>query len=140
MIAYRYHYQTNLYMGTQERQLDPIATEQEGKEVYLMPANCTTVEPPETKDGYNIKWNGESWDYEEQPKKEPEPPEEKEPTTKEKLASLDTQYTNDKATLQQYYMTYLITGDTEGMAEIKNELEALAEEYDKERAKIEGDE
>ena len=140
MIAYRYDPTTNLYAGEQERQLDPVASQKAGKEVYLMPADCTTIEPLEEKEGFNIKWNGESWEYEEQPKKEPEPPEEKEPTTEEKLASLDTQYTNDKATLQQYYMTYLIAGDTEGMAEIKNELEALAEEYDKERAEIEGDE
>ena len=39
---------------------------------YNIPAN---VEPPESKDGYKIKWNGDKWEYEEIPKdKEPEPP------------------------------------------------------------------
>lgn len=42
---------------------------------YNIPADCTTVEPPESKYGYKIKWNGDKWEYEEIPKdKEPEPP------------------------------------------------------------------
>ena len=42
---------------------------------YNIPADCTNVEPPESKDGYKIKWNGDTWEYEEIPKdKEPEPP------------------------------------------------------------------
>lgn len=42
---------------------------------YNIPADCTNVEPPESKDGYKIKWNGDKWEYEEIPKdKEPEPP------------------------------------------------------------------
>lgn len=42
---------------------------------YNIPADCTTVKPPESKDGYKIKWNGDKWEYEEIPKdKEPEPP------------------------------------------------------------------
>lgn len=30
---------------------------------WNIPGNCTTVEPPERKDDYDIIWNGESWDY-----------------------------------------------------------------------------
>ena len=42
---------------------------------YNIPADCTNVEPPESKDGYKIKWNGDKWEYEKIPKdKEPEPP------------------------------------------------------------------
>ena len=42
---------------------------------YNIPADCTNVEPPESKDGYKIKWNGDKWEYEEIPKDtEPEPP------------------------------------------------------------------
>ena len=42
---------------------------------YNIPADCTNVEPPASKDGYKLKWNGEKWEYVEIPKdKEPEPP------------------------------------------------------------------
>lgn len=39
-----------------------------------MPANATTVPPLASKDGFNIVWNGLSWEYQEKPKpQEPEP-------------------------------------------------------------------
>ncbi len=141
MIAYRYDPATNLYAGTQERQLDPVETANTGVEVYLTPADCTDVEPLEEKEGYNIKWNGSAWEYVEAPKEE-EPPthEETEPTTEQKIASLDAQYSADKSTLQGYYVTYMIAGDEEGMADIKAELEALAEEYDSNLAELKGEE
>jgi hypothetical protein len=41
---------------------------------WQIPAYCTEVEPPSTKEGFKIKWNGEGWEYEEDTKdKEPEP-------------------------------------------------------------------
>lgn len=138
MKAYRYNFETFFYEGEQERQLDPVATAKEGKEIYLMPADCTTVEPPEEKEGFNIKWNGEAWEYEEIPKEEEfTPPEE---TVEDKISKLDTQYASDKAILQSYYVTYMIAGDEEGMADIKAELEALAEEYDTNLAELKGEE
>ena len=40
---------------------------------WQIPAYCTEVEPPSTKEGFKIKWNGEGWEYEEDTKdKEPE--------------------------------------------------------------------
>ena len=140
MIAYRYDPTTNLYAGPQERQIDPVASIKAGKEVYLMPADCTTVEPLEEKEGFNIKWNGAAWEYDEIPKEE-EPSEElPEPTIEQKIANLDAQYSADKSTLQSYYVTYMIAGDEDGMADIKAELEALAEEYDTNLAELKGEE
>ena len=140
MKAYRYDYETSLYVGTQERQLDPVETANTGQEVYLMPANCTTIEPLEEKEGFNIKWNGTEWEYVEIPKEEEPTTEPQELTTEQKIASLDVQYSTDKATLQSYYVAYMIAGDEDGMADIKAELEALAEEYDTNLAELKGEE
>lgn len=73
---YAYKYDSDFYYaGQQDCQLDPIATKREGHEVWLLPANCTWVEPLEEKEGYKIKWNGEAWEYEEIPvPPDPEPP------------------------------------------------------------------
>ena len=73
---YAYKYDSDFYYaGQQDCQLDPIATEREGHEVWLLPANCTWAEPLTEKEGYKIKWNGEAWEYEEIPvPPEPEPP------------------------------------------------------------------
>ena len=140
MEAYRYDYETKFYVGTQERQLDPVETVNTGHEVYLMPANCTTVEPLEEKEGFNIKWNGTEWEYDEIPKEEEPPQKPTELTTEQKIANLDAQYSVDKAILQSYYVTYMIAGDEDGMADIKAELEALAEEYDTNLAELKGEE
>lgn len=75
MIAYRYNPDTKIYDGTQPCQRDPVASERAGKDIFLLPGDCTYTEPPEVKENYNIKWNGEAWEYEEIPiESEPEPP------------------------------------------------------------------
>ena len=140
MKAYRYNFETFIYEGEQERQLDPVATAKAGKEIYLMPADCTTIKPLEEKEGFNIKWNGESWEYDEIPKEEDPSPESTELTIEQKIDNLDVQYASDKAILQSYYVAYMIAGDEDGMADIKAELEALAEEYDTNLAELKGEE
>lgn len=45
-------------------QIDPLESQKAGREVLIMPANATEVEPPEDKEGFRIKWNGASWEYE----------------------------------------------------------------------------
>lgn len=73
MVVYIYD-SDKKYIGTRQAQLNPIQTKKQGKEIYLMPANSTTIEPPEFKDGYEIIWNGSNWEYQEIPKpQEPEP-------------------------------------------------------------------
>lgn len=63
-----------------------------------------------------------------------------EPTTEEKMAQLDTQYEQDKKTLQGYYMDFFIAGDTEGMESINGELTALANQYDTDIEALKGGE
>lgn len=72
MIAYQYDSETKKYIGEIERQIDPLESEAQGKDIYLMPANSTDVVPPEAKDGYDIVFNDTGWEYKEI-EKEPEP-------------------------------------------------------------------
>nr|DAF83835.1 MAG TPA: hypothetical protein [Caudoviricetes sp.] len=131
MKAYRFNPDTLIFEGEQERQIDPVASRKAGKNIYLMPANCTDVEPPAGKDGFDIVFADGKWSYKEQEKKEePSQPEPYEPTTEDKIAMLDSQYEQDKKTLQGYYLDFMIAGDTEGMESIKGELTALATQYD----------
>jgi hypothetical protein len=137
MIAYRYD-SNGLYIGTIPCQLDPRATKEAGEDVYLIPANSTTVEPPKAKEGYNVVWNGNEWEYVEIPK----PPTPPEPTPEEiierKLAELDSQYNSDKAILMSQYTEAVIDDNTELMASIKEELAVLREEYDNAYGEIVG--
>lgn len=52
---------------------------------WQIPAGCTEITPPEDKDGFDIIWNGTSWEYQEKTAEpeDPEPP--TEPTADEKL-------------------------------------------------------
>ena len=140
MIAYHYD-DKFMYVGAQPCQRDPIASAKAGKEIYLLPAQCTYEAPPEPKDGYNIVWNGEAWEYAEIPvKPEPETPEPHVPTTEEKIAQLDGQYQSDKQVLQGYYVEFMIAGNVAGMEVIKQELADLAGQYDADLATLKGGE
>lgn len=139
MIAYRYD-NNGLYIGTIPCQLDPRATKEAGEDVYLLPANSTTIEPPKEKEGYNVVWNNEAWEYVEIPK----PPAPPEPTPEEiivqKLAELDSQYNSDKTILMSQYTEADIDGDSELKESIKAELMTLRGQYDKDYEDIVGGE
>ena len=140
MIAYRYD-DKFIYVGVQMCQRDPIASATAGKEIYLLPAQCTHTAPPEPKDGYNIVWGGKAWEYAEIPAEpEPETPEPHVPTTEEKIAQLDSQYQSDKQVLQGYYVEFMIAGNVAGMEVIKQELADLAGQYDADLATLKGGE
>ena len=141
MKAYRFNPDTLIFEGEQERQIDPVASRKAGKPIYLMPANCTEAKPPAGKDGFDIIFSDGKWNYKEQEKKEePSQPEPYEPTTEDKIAVLDSQYEQDKKTLQGYYLDFMIAGDTEGMESIKEELIALANQYDSDIEALKGGE
>ena len=141
MKAYRFNPDTLIFEGEQERQIDPVASRKAGKNIYLMPANCTDVEPPASKDGFDIVFVDGKWNYKEQEKEEePSQPEPYEPTTEDKINQLDSQYEQDKKTLQGYYLDFMIAGDTEGMESIKGELTALATQYDSDIEALKGGE
>ena len=85
-ICYRYNHEKKTFQKSEEMQRDPLETKLQGKDVWLLPADCTLIEPPEAKDGFDIVWNGDAWEYKEQEKpKEAEPyvPTEKEKTQQE---------------------------------------------------------
>ena len=90
MQAYSYD-DNNYYNGTKECQLDPLESKNQGKDVWLLPANCTHSEPLKEKEGYKIKWNGSSWEYEAIPVPPP-PPEPTEDDLKEQRRSLRDSY------------------------------------------------
>ena len=141
MLVYRYNPETKIFLYSEPAMLDPLETQKAGKNIYLMPANCTDVEPPASKDGFDIVFVDGKWNYKEQVKEEePSQPEPYEPTTEDKINQLDSQYERDKKTLQIYYLDFMIAGDTEGMESIKGELTALATQYDSDIGALKGGE
>jgi hypothetical protein len=98
MKAYRYNSENKKYEGETTCQIDPLESKLAGKEVYLLPADCTYEEPLPEKEGFDIIFNGTAWEYKEEEKKpedEPYVPTEKEKTQwaiwklKSKLAETD---------------------------------------------------
>ena len=85
-ICYRYDQEKKTFQQSEEMHKDPLESKLQGKDIWLLPADCTLIEPPEAKEGFDIVWNGDAWEYKEQEKpKEPEPydPTEKEKTQQE---------------------------------------------------------
>ena len=74
MKAYRYNSENKKYEGEATCQIDPLESEIAGKEIYLLPADCTYEVPPEAKEGFDIVWNGDAWEYKEQEKPKEEEP------------------------------------------------------------------
>ena len=129
MIAYRYD-DKFMYVGVQMCQRDPIASAKAGKEIYLLPAQCTYEAPPEPKDGYNIVWNGSAWEYQEIPKEpEPEQPEPHVPTLQEKIEQLNADYKSARFELGKYYMEAFLDGDVDSQKELKTELDNVKAQY-----------
>lgn len=60
MQVYKYNEKTKEYINTEPALLDPLETEQQGKVVYILPANATFSEPT-VKAGYASVWNGTQW-------------------------------------------------------------------------------
>lgn len=89
MIAYSYD-NNNHYIGTVERQLDPLETAKAGEPVYLLPANATEIQPPELAENQRAVWDGTVWTVEEiPPEPEPMPPAPSEPSAEERIAALE---------------------------------------------------
>lgn len=61
MNVYKYN-DNGEYIGTEEALLDPLETEQQGENIYLLPANATFTAPTEPQDGYVNVWNGTAWE------------------------------------------------------------------------------
>lgn len=63
MNVYKYDELTHEYTGVETALLDPLETELQGKNVWLLPANATFVAPLVVKEGYTQVWDGKVWNY-----------------------------------------------------------------------------
>ena len=61
MFTYHYDTKTKEYTHKEEAFLDPLETEIQGKNIYLMPPSATFAIPA-LKEGYVDVWNGEIWE------------------------------------------------------------------------------
>lgn len=59
MIAYIYD-NDRFYVGEMTCQRDPLESQAQGKDVYLTPANSTSIQPT-IIDGSKPRWTGEEW-------------------------------------------------------------------------------
>ena len=69
MKIYKYDPKTKEYKATENAMLDPMESKLQDKDVYLMPANATDIEPP-VKESYAAVWNGQGWDLVEDHRKQ----------------------------------------------------------------------
>lgn len=93
-----YYYDDNgYYCAMSEAFLNPLETELQGKEVWLIPPHATTIKPPSSIDGYKLKFNGKAWKLEKIPGPEPEPELTLEELKAQKLELVDA-WTADKIT------------------------------------------
>ena len=135
-ICYRYDQEKKTFQQSEEMLKDPLESKLQGKDIWLLPANCTLIEPPEAKEGFDIVWSGDAWEYKEQEKpKEEEPyvPTEKEKTKqeiwdlKEKLSETDYKILKcSEASLQGAEMPYdldAVVSERDGWRAQINELE-----------------
>ena len=73
MQAYRFD-KDGYFQETVNCQLDPLASQAEGREIYLLPGNSTYSEPLPAKEGFRVKWNGSKWFWEAIPEPTPYEP------------------------------------------------------------------
>lgn len=73
-ICYRYDQEKKTFQQSEEMLKDPLESELQGKDIWLLPADCTLIEPPEAKEGFDIVWSGDAWEYKEQEKPKEEEP------------------------------------------------------------------
>ena len=59
--VYFYDEKTKEYSYEGYAQLDPLESEIQGREIYLLPANATFEKPFEKKDGWTQFWEDDKW-------------------------------------------------------------------------------
>lgn len=60
MLVYKFD-EKGLFVGIDETELDPLESELQGKEIYLLPPDAT-FDAPEEKEGFAPVWDGEKWE------------------------------------------------------------------------------
>ena len=61
MQVYKYDEKTKEYIGAEQALINPLESELQDKEIYLLPANAT-FEKPNLQDGFASVWNGTQWE------------------------------------------------------------------------------
>ena len=61
MQVYKYDEKTKEYIGTEQALINPLESELQGKEIYLLPANAT-FEKPNLQEGFASVFNGTQWE------------------------------------------------------------------------------
>ncbi len=61
MLCYNYDDRTNEYLSSTECVLDPLETQLQGKDVWMLPANATFVAPPAAQKGFARVWKKIQW-------------------------------------------------------------------------------
>ena len=61
MQVYKYDEKTKEYVGAEQALINPLESELQGKEIYLLPANATFTAPA-LQDGYASVWQGDKWE------------------------------------------------------------------------------
>ena len=64
MIIYNYDADTLEFTEQSYADLDPEQSKIEGKDMYLIPANSTTIKPPKAKKNEVVLWNETNWKIE----------------------------------------------------------------------------
>ena len=109
------------FAGEDLPQIDPLESQKAGREILIMPANSTDIEPPEDKEGFRIKWNGAAWEYE-KIQTEPEP---YEPTEADRLR--ERLYQIDEEFRQLDYIGIKIATGRATAAEYADEIDRMEE-------------
>lgn len=82
MIVYLYDF-NGLPLGEYQCQIDPLESKKQGREIYLVPANCTETPPPQVNEGETVRFIDGAWTVEQPP--EISEPTEPQPTELERL-------------------------------------------------------
>lgn len=126
------------FAGEDFPQIDPLESQKAGREILIMPANSTDIEPPEEREGFRIKFVNSSWEYVEEEKTE-ELPQKYIPTPKDLLMQQIYELKNEL--LQSDYKAIKFSEGwisekdyapiREERQEIRNRINSLQEELDK---------
>lgn len=131
-ICYRYDQEKKTFQQSEEMLKDPLESELQGKDIWLLPADCTLIEPPEAKEGFDIVWSGDAWEYKEQEKPKEEEP--YVPTEKEKMQR-EIWELKEKLSETDYKILKCSEASLRGQ-ELPYDLDAVVSERDGWRAQI----
>lgn len=106
---------------------------------WNIPANCTELKPLEEKEGFNVAWNGISWEYVEIPQEpiEPEPTAEK--LQKEKEEELEQEYDTQLESFKNDILVALLNNNNDAIKSIQEEIVEFNAAYVEAKEKIKAD-